>query len=394
MTFLPLIDESLVPSYELPPLLSGGGGLEAWPVRRTELLNLFSDHVYGRTPLVAPRGGFHVREDSRRSVECGGTRLQLCMEVGPAENRHRIHILLYLPAMPVRRLFLGVNFAGNHTVEPDPEIPIPEGWMPDWKDAGVVDHRATEAGRGTRTRRWPIKLMLEKGCALATFFAGDIAPDQEGNRETARFKDLFPAPEDASAGWGNIGIWAWALSRVREVLSQLPELRGVPCVAAGHSRLGKTALWAAAQDEGFVGVFSNCSGCLGAALSRRCFGETVGKIEMSYPHWFCPRLADYADREAEMPVDQHMLLALIAPRPLYISSASQDLWVDPLGEFLAAEAASEAYGLYGFGGLAGDSFPALETPLHRDRVGYHIRCGTHDIHPYNWEHALSFFESV
>lgn len=157
--------------------------------------------------------------------------------------------------------------------------------------------------------------------------------------------------------------------------------------------MGKAALWAAAQDGGFAGAFSNCSGCMGAAISRRCFGETVGRITEIFPYWFCPRLRDWSGREAEMPFDQHQLLALIAPRPLLITSADQDLWADPRGEFLAAQAASEAYMLHGHPGLCTYDFPSADVPLFRGQLGYFLRTGIHDLLPPAWEQAIVFFDS-
>ena len=389
----PITDESRVTDYVLPPLLSGKSVPEAWPARRQELIALLSDHAYGRTPASPPEGGIRIHELARGAAPHvpGGTRIQLALDLGPAGNLHRIHVLLYLPASKPTRLFLGLNFAGNHTIDPDPGILLPEKWMYPWPGTGVVDHRATATGRGTRSRRWPVDMILQNGCALATFYCGDLAPEQAGHPQTAAFKRLFPEPDDPLSEWGNIGIWAWGLCRIRGALAALPELKAVPCVAAGHSRLGKAALWAAAQEEAFAGAFSNCSGCMGAALSRRRFGETVNIITSGFPHWFCPRLRTWADREGDMPFDQHMLLALIAPRSLLVGSADGDLWADPRGEFLAAAAASDAYALYGYGKLDEQAFPPADRSVFQDQMGYFLRAGTHDMPSQAWEQALIFF---
>ena len=392
MSNAPLIHESDVPEYVLPRLLPEGG-LATWSAHRKTLIALLSEHAYGHTPQTDPEGGVHVKEISRGHAPHapGSTRIQLCLAIGPVSNRHAVRVLLYLPPGKVKCCFLGVNFSGNHSIDPDPEIELPRGWMYPWEGTGVVDNRATEAGRGTRSRRWPVGMILEQGCALATFYCGDLGPDQEDHPQCASFKRLFPTPENSASEWGNIGIWAWGLCRVREALAALPELNGTACVAVGHSRMGKAALWAAAGDERFAGVFSNCSGCMGAALSRRCVGETVANITESFPHWFCPRLRSWANKEAEMPFDQHMLLALMAPRPLLVNSAEEDLWADPRGEFLSAVAASEAYTLLGTQGLAGESFPPVGQPLLEHRVGYAIRSGKHDLLPADWTRALTFF---
>ena len=397
--FTPLTDEARVPAYVLPELLPASDkiqdGMKQWPDRRNTLIDLFSDHVYGRTPAASPEGGIRVQNLSRKAAPqvTGSTRIQFSLAIGPPSNAHALQVVLYVPATAPTRCFLGCNFAGNHTIHPDPDIAIPQSWMYPWEGTGVENNRATAAGRGTRSRRWPVTQLLEAGCALATFYCGDLAPDQENHPRTADFKRLFPKTEAPQSAWGNIGIWAWGLSRVREALASLPDLSGAPCIAFGHSRMGKAALWAAAQDQKFAGAFSNCSGCMGAAISRRCFGETLDKITQSFPHWFCPRLRDWAGKEADMPLDQHMLLALIAPRPLFVASASEDLWADPRGEFQAALAASAAYALYGHAGLHRHDFPQVATPISGDRIGYFCGHGTHDLRPDTWEKAVAFFHS-
>jgi hypothetical protein len=155
----------------------------------------------------------------------------------------------------------------------------------------------------------------------------------------------------------------------------------------GHSRLGKAALWAGAQDLRFTMVVSNNSGCGGAALSRRAYGETVGRITRAFPHWFCRRFSSYAEREAALPIDQHQLLALVAPRALYVASAVEDRWADPRGEFLAAAELDPLYGLFGMKGLGTRTMPAVDTPV-GNVVRYHVRTGGHDVTMYDWQQYL------
>jgi hypothetical protein len=300
-------------------------------------------------------------------------------------------MLLYVPNAAKRPVpaFLGLNFDGNHAVHPDPGIRLSTAWMDD--GPGVVEHRATEAARGTNAAAWPVERILDRGYALATVYYGDVEPDHAegwkagvrsriGPGATGRF-----APDD----WGAIGAWAWALSRALDVLSKDPDVDGARVAVIGHSRLGKTALWAGARDERFAMVVSNESGEGGAALARRRFGETTERITRVFPHWFAPRYRAYADREDALPVDQHMLLALAAPRPLYVASATEDLWADPKGEFLAAKAAEPVYRLLGRDGLGADTPPSPDRPVGQT-IGYHRRTGKHALTAYDWELFLDF----
>jgi len=393
-------DEALVPDYTLPdPLVM----TDSRPVssaamwreqRRPEVLGLFSDHVYGRTPSVKTKLEFEVLSTDPEALEGKAVRKEVRVYPTGDRNGPSFDLLLYLPraARQPAPTFLGLNFGGNHTIAPDPGIRLSGRWMRNNPQGGVADNRAGEASRGSAASRWPLEMILGRGYALATVYCGDFEPDHaEGWKHGVRAA-LSPngantewSPED----WGCIGAWAWGLSRALDYLEAEEAVDSGHVAVIGHSRLGKTTLWAGAQDERFALVVSNDSGEGGAALARRRFGETTAIINRAFPHWFCGRFKEYSGREDTLPVDQHMLIALTAPRPAYVASAEEDRWADPRGEFLAAKHASPVFELLGVPGLDAAEMPGLHQPV-GGRIGYHIRAGKHDVTDYDWEQYLNF----
>lgn len=394
-------DEDKVPPYTLPdPLLLNSGAkvvdAKTWrEKRRPELLELFRQHVYGRTlrPIESPV--IDVESVDKTALAGRATRKVIRLRYDGLKDEPAMRIYLYVPNEPspegsarkTKREGSGVPvFVGVHLFDTNSDRPMPGAPLLDaitFPPAGVSADRFP----GEKT----MDVILERGYAIASINPEDVSPDdadrylegvlprQWDEVQTAR------KPDDP----GSIGAWAWALSRAIDGFQNDPAIDAQRVIAIGHSRRGKTALWAGAQDERFAMVISNESGCGGAALSKRIYGETVKQINDRFPHWFCENFRQYNDNEAALPVDQHELIALIAPRPVYVGSASGDRWADPKGEFLACRAAEPVYRLLGEEGLGVHEMPPHNRSVGRS-IGYHIRTGPHALSDFDWMFYLDF----
>lgn len=451
-------DEALVGNLPIPDVLTCTDGTQIstaqqWrQKRRPELLELFAREMFGRT--LAQRQLLAAEEHSEMTILGGlGRMRETTLRYGQAADQvTRLLCILPAAAKGAVPIFVALNFGGNQEVMESSAICIPEGWFRSDPQNGYVNNRATAASRGVNARRWPLETILQRGYGIATAYYGDFDPDfddgfNNGVHPLSLSNGTHPLGfsnnekriiDDA---WGAIGAWAWGLSLLADHLITLPQVDASRLIALGHSRLGKAALWAGAQDERFAIVISNNSGCGGAALSRRNFGESIERINRVFPHWFCRNFHKYGRKEtsplpppsecspakpaacssaqsdaprstqsntacsnaqsntasqanttaavAALPFDQHALIALIAPRPVYVASATEDLWADPRGEFLAAHLASPVYALFGKEGLLADQPPPPDTSI-GEAIGYHSRSGKHDILRFDWERYMDF----
>ena len=408
-------DESRIAPYTLldPLRMSDGRSVTnaaEWHPRRAEVLRLFEENVFGRTPEAAKHALAHARiiEHDEHALDGLATREQVDLTFDPApgvqpapEVLHSLRLLIYIPnSMTSKRrpapLVLGPNFFGNQTVLDDPKIQPTPTWT---RPKGAAEMHAApppDSTRGSNASQWQVKMLLARGYAFATFYYGDLEPDGKG-MERFSARNLFRTPDQTAKpdDWAAIGVWAWGLSRALDYLELDPLVDAHHVAVTGHSRLGKTADWAAAQDPRFAAILSNESGHGGQSVQRRALGETVAHLENSFPYWFAPAYAQWVGRDKDIPADGNLLLSLLAPRSLYVGSAQGDEWSDPRGEFLSAVSASRVYALLGRPALPADTpQPAPDHPIGLSGfVAYHERTGKHDVTEFDWKNYLDFLDN-
>lgn len=396
----PNYDEALVGNLAIPDVLTNFGGgkvktKEDWiNKRRPELLAVFEEEMYGKTPKEKlPHLRYVVKSENSNALNGKALMREVRIYFTEKDDDNYTDLLLYLPQK--RRnpapVLIGLSFFGNHATTPDPSVILSDKWFRAAKDKAIVNNKATESTRGTTISRWPVEAAIDRGYGVATAYYGDFDPDYDdgflNGVQPLFYKKDQTKPADNE--WAAIGAWSWGLSRIADYLLTLDRVDKDKLIVFGHSRLGKASLWAGAQDERFGLVVSNNSGAGGAALSKRIFGETVEVLNTSFPHWFNGNFKKYSKNEAALTFDQHELVALVAPRPVYITSATEDLWADPKGEFLSGKLAEPVYALFGKAGLGVNEPPAPNEAV-GDSIGYHNRTGKHDITEFDWQRYMDF----
>lgn len=362
-------EQAKTSGYNLPEVLKtiDGGNVTSLAVwkknRRPEIVTLFEDNVYGQMPERYDKIAFNVTHDVADAMDGKAHLKEVTITVWKAGQSMDIHLILFTPNNKKRSsVFLLINNRDKDNTDP---------------------------ARKNKSGFWPAEMLIDGGYAIAAFHVSDAAPDDKDAYQYGVLQ-LYPEQLSADNGMKAIGAWAWAASRVMDYFKTDQDIDFTKVNLVGHSRGGKTSLWAGAQDQRFAMVFSSCSGNTGAALARRHVGESVKEINTAFPHWFNNNYKKFNDDVNALPVDQHMLIALIAPRPVYTTSATEDIWADPLGSYISLLEAQPVYSLYGKQSALTAEPPPPNTPIINSILGYHNREGIHNLTPYDWSNFIQF----
>lgn len=383
--------EGLVGEYTLPELLKLENGklvkdAKTWQRdRRPEIVKLYERNQFGRAPGRPSKMTFDVFDKGTPVFDGKAIRKQVTVLFMGEKDGPKMDLAIYVPAnasKPVPVL-LNIGFSANSSTVDDPGLKPGEIWSREKKRVPVP------AGRPFG--RINVPRIIEAGFGFATVYYGDIDPDFDGGMEFGVRKAFLQLGQDKPANdeWGTIAAWGWGLSRAIDYMETDKAIDAKRVAIMGVSRLGKTVMWAGARDERVALVVASCSGEGGAALSRRNYGETIKHLAVRYGYQFTPNYANWGDRVKDFPVDAHMLVALIAPRPVLLQTGNTDRWSDPKGEFLAAVAAEPVYHLFGKKGLETTTFPEAGKPILND-IGYYMHDGGHGMIPSDWDIILQF----
>lgn len=368
--------ESRVPDFDLPHPLQALDSTfvrtyEEWPQRRSEILKLFRTQMYGHRHGPPENLSFNIIEQDSKAMNGAATLSRVEIKSQQKGRSHEFELILFLP---------------NEIQEPVPVFLLMNN----------RDEDNTDPARHKKSGFWPAEEVIERGYGIAAIQNDDLAPD-DADRFHEEVIHLFEGEDAAgdrkSDAWGALSAWGWGASRVMDYFETNSRVDASKVALLGHSRGGKASLWAGAEDERFALVISNNSGSGGAALSRRRFGETIHAVNR-FTHWFTGNFDAFSGREEDLPFDQHMLISLIAPRAVYITSADEDLWADPRGEFLSLAYASPVYALWDYQSIRADEMPALNNPLIAGPRGYHVRSGGHNLTPQDWHYFMDFADQL
>jgi len=385
----------LAENVELPDVLTMNNGekvstAKEWMAkRRPEILEWYRTNLYGRAPLGRPEDmTFEVFESDTNALNGTATRKQVRVDFTDAPDGPCMNILIYIPNDVPRPVpvFVGLNKEGNQTVHKDSNILKTTKW-------NKPGHPKRQK-RGAQTERWQVEEILSRGYAVATAHCSDLDPDVDDGFKNGVHGVFDPIyypdgrPDDA---WGTIAAWAWGLSRIIDYLETDPDIDQERVATIGLSRRGKASLWCGAQDQRVALTISSDSCGQGSSLARLLGGiDTIKHLNNYAPHWFCKNWNQYNDRDKEVPVDQHMLIALVAPRLVYVASSSGNRWAYPIRDFLAVIHAAPVWELLGYEGIDTQDMPEPNVPLHEGRMGYHIRKGSHGLTEYDWKCYMDF----
>lgn len=362
-------DESKVGTYVLPELLKAQNGedinsVEKWnAIRRPEILLLFEDNIYGRVPKDFDKIEFKVLAQDRNALNGKATYKKVAIYVVRNKKIITIQVNLFIPnnvRKPVPA-FITIDHRGLETMNPSPENEF-----------------------------WPAEEVINSGYAIAAFDVKDVAPDHKTNYVNQILTKLYPEQIQQSNGMRALGAWGWGASRVIDYFETDKTIDAKKIAVVGHSRGGKAALWCGAQDKRVAIAISNESGNSGAKISRRNFGESIAAITKNFPYWFIPKYASFSNNEDKLPVDQHMLLALMAPRAVYVASAADDSWADPKGQYLSLVASQPVFNLFNYKTNLPDNMPANNEQIIQLPLGFHNRDGAHDMNLFDWRQFVKF----
>jgi hypothetical protein len=374
MSYAQNYEESKVGEYQLPELLVTESGQtistpEQWEkIRRPEILNLFENHVYGQVPKDFDDIKFKVINRDKKAMTGNATLKEVAITVTRNNKSVTMNLLMFTP---------------NKVKKPVPMFL-------------VINHRGIKTMDVTRQNKdgfWPAEQVIEAGYGISGFDVIDVSPDDKVKFTEGILDQLYPEQLEMDNGMRALGAWGWGAARAIDYFEKDKSVDATKINSVGHSRGGKSSLWCGAQDKRVAITISNESGNSGAALSRRNFGETVDRITTNFPYWFCPNYRQYPNNEDNLPVDQHMLIALIAPRAVYVASADEDLWADPKGQYLALKEAQLVFKLYGIETNLPEEMPEVNQQIIRSHAGFHNRKGKHNMTPYDWQQFIRFADS-